>query len=107
MDTCAFIGGFTCLNDISDGSHANEFRTKSFVHSSPFGPVLGSSDQIPDHPRIRLWRYGDLQVDVTDDEFITTSQELTASYSTYVTLEAGDVIWIGNPSESKTRTEWR
>ncbi|MDX1746145.1 MAG: fumarylacetoacetate hydrolase family protein, partial [Halobacteriales archaeon] len=97
----AVIAGYTCLNDISDGSHTNEFRTKSFDHSAPIGPVLASRDRVPAQPRIRLWRNGKLEVDLTDDEFIYTPQELVAAYSTYVTLEPGDVIGTGNPGGSQ------
>lgn len=95
------IAGYTCLNDISDGSHSNEFRTKSFDNAAPIGPVLASPDLVPDVPRIRLWQNGELRVDVTDDAFVYTPPELVAAYSTYVTLEPGDVIGTGNPGGSE------
>ena len=95
------IAGYTCLNDISDGSQDNEFRTKSFDHSAPIGPVLAGPDRVPNQPRIRLWQNGDRRVDVTDDAFIYTPPELVAAYSQHVTLEPGDVIGTGNPGGSK------
>lgn len=99
-DATEVIAGYTCLNDISDGSHDNEFRMKSFDNAAPIGPVLASPDRVPDQPRIRLWQNGDLRVDVTDDAFIYSPTELVAAYSRYVTLEPGDVIGTGNPGGS-------
>lgn len=96
------VAGYTCLNDISDGSHDNEFRTKSFDNAAPIGPVLASPDRVPAQPRIRLWQNGDLRVDVTDDAFIYSPTELIAAYSEHVTLEPGDVIGTGNPGGSRT-----
>jgi 2-keto-4-pentenoate hydratase/2-oxohepta-3-ene-1,7-dioic acid hydratase in catechol pathway len=95
--------GYTCLNDVtardlqfSDGQYV---RSKSLDTFCPMGPVVVTSDELPDPGdlAVRSWRNGELMQDSRTSELIFDVAELVAFCSRAFTLEPGDVIATGTP----------
>jgi 2-keto-4-pentenoate hydratase/2-oxohepta-3-ene-1,7-dioic acid hydratase in catechol pathway len=95
------IAGFTCVNDISNRDdqrvETNWVRGKSFDDSGPIGPVIASPEDVPDDAAIRCRVNGELRQDSSRSHLIFSIPELIEEITTYVTLEAGDVIATGTP----------
>ncbi len=108
------IAGYTCLNDVSNRDDQREeqnwIRGKAFDGAAPIGPVLATPDELPEDAAISLRVNGDVRQESTIDLMYFSVPELIEEITTYVTLEAGDVIATGTPegvTHSRTATESR
>jgi 2,4-didehydro-3-deoxy-L-rhamnonate hydrolase len=96
--------GYTCVNDVSarDLQYADRqfVRAKSLDTFCPMGPVLVTTDEIPDPGRlaVRSYRNGQLMQDGHTSDLIFSVQHLVAFCSRAFTLEPGDVIATGTPA---------
>jgi len=98
----AAIAGYTVMNDVSVRDWQNRTKQflqgKTFEHSTPLGPWLVTSDEVPD---------GGLPISTTvDGETVQSSStaelvfgpvDLVIYLSTILTLNPGDVIATGTP----------
>jgi len=108
QDALAVVLGYTCANDVSarDWQKRKELgggqwcRGKSFDTFAPLGPVLATSEAIPDPNALglRTWLNGELVQDARTDDMIFDVASLIAFLSGSTTLEAGTVILTGTPS---------
>ena len=102
-DALAHIAGYSCYNDgsIRDWQyHTTQFLPgKNFVGTGAFGPWLVTSDEIPDPTSLRLTvrLNGTVMQSATVDMMITSIPGQIAYISSFVSLEAGDVIVTGTP----------
>ena len=96
------IRGYTCVNDISNRDdqqvEQNWIRGKAFDHAAPIGPVIAPPEELSDDAAIRLLHNGEVKQDSTIDQLIFSIPELIEEITTYMTLEAGDVISTGTPA---------
>jgi 2-keto-4-pentenoate hydratase/2-oxohepta-3-ene-1,7-dioic acid hydratase in catechol pathway len=96
--------GYTCVNDVSarDLQYADKqfVRAKSLDTFCPMGPVLVTTDEIPDPGTlaVRSYRNGELMQDGHTSDLIFGVPELVAFCSRAFTLEPGDVIATGTPA---------
>jgi 2-keto-4-pentenoate hydratase/2-oxohepta-3-ene-1,7-dioic acid hydratase in catechol pathway len=96
--------GYTCVNDVSarDLQYADKqfVRAKSLDTFCPMGPVLVTTDEIPDPGTlaVRSYRNGVLMQDGHTSDLIFSVPELVAFCSRAFTLEPGDVIATGTPA---------
>jgi len=100
-----YVGGYTCGHDVSArdwqfrGEEKQWIIGKTFDTFAPVGPVLVTSDEIPDphHLQIRLRRNGVTLQDSNTREFIFGVPHLLSYLSQVMTLEPGDLIFTGTP----------
>ena len=100
------VFGYTVINDLSardlqHGRPENQwFLGKSLDGSCPMGPVLVSTDEIPDPQQLEIA----LRVNGVEKQHSNTRNmifpvaAIIADLSHYLTLEPGDVITTGTPS---------
>lgn len=97
------VFGYSVINDISarDNRRAGQWIfSKGMDSYAPFGPVIVTSDEIPDPQTLDLF----LSVNGVEKQRSNTSHmlfkvdELIADLSTGITLEPGDVIASGTPA---------
>ncbi len=100
-DAEGIVAGYTCVNDISNRDdqlvETNWVRGKSFDDAAPVGPVIASPEDVPDDASIRCRVNGELKQDSSRNRFIFSVPELIEEITSYMTLEAGDVISTGTP----------
>jgi len=95
------IAGYTCINDVSDREaqqwETNWVRAKAFDTSAPLGPYIVSPDEVtfPLHIITRL--NGRVVQNGSTQDMLFSIPEIIAELSTFMTLEAGDVIATGTP----------
>ena len=97
------VFGYTVFNDVS--ARDLQFRTsqwfkgKALDGSCPMGPVIVTSDEIPDPQRLRLRLSvnGVLKQDSNTADMIFSVARIIADLSAGMTLEAGDCISTGTP----------
>ncbi len=98
-----YVAGYTCLNDVTarDLQWADKqwVRGKSLDTFAPMGPVMVTSDELPDPHTlaIRCWVNGELRQESNTDQLIHTVPKLIAFCSQAFTLEPGDIITTGTP----------
>lgn len=101
-DAMDVVRGFTCLNDLSNRDDQNKetnwVRGKAFDGAAPVGPVVADPEHVPDDAFVRLRVNGDLKQDGSRDQLYFDVPTLIEEITTYMTLEAGDVISTGTPS---------
>merc|ERR1712232_257966 len=103
-----YVLGYTVANDLStrDWQKVPELagsqwcRSKGFDGFSPLGPVLVTSDEIPNPNNLKLRSYvnGEKRQDSTTSDFIFNVQEIVSFLSNGCTLEPGTVIMTGTPA---------
>lgn len=102
----AVIAGYTCVNDLSNRDdqldqertgRADMVRGKAFDNAAPIGPVVATPDEVSQDARIESRINGNLVQEIRRDRQIFSVDELIAEISSYLTLEAGDVISTGTP----------
>lgn len=98
-----YVFGYTAINDITARNiqfqEPQWSRCKSFDQFTPIGPVVVTTDEIPDPQALRLTTDVDgLRVqDSTTGYMVRTVAELIASISQSLTLLPGTVISTGSP----------
>jgi len=99
-----FVGAYTCLHDATarelQRGDGQWIRGKSLDTLCPIGPVLVTSDEIPDPGvlPIRCRVNGEVLQDSNTRELIFSVPQLIAYCSRMFTLEPGDVIATGTPA---------
>jgi len=101
-DAWDVVRGFTCLDDISNRDdqdvEQNWIRGKAFDGSAPLGPAIAPAEDVPEDASIELRVNGETKQSSTREEFIFSVPELIEEITTYLTLEAGDVVSTGTPA---------
>lgn len=103
-DALSYVFGYTCVNDVSarDLQKADKqfVRAKSLDTFGPMGPVITTSDDIPDpqHLAIRAILNGVAVQDSNTSEMVFSVASIVAFCSRAFTLEPGDVIATGTPA---------
>jgi 2-keto-4-pentenoate hydratase/2-oxohepta-3-ene-1,7-dioic acid hydratase in catechol pathway len=104
-DALEYVLGYTCANDVSARDWQNQHgggqwvKGKSFDTFCPLGPVLVTSDCIP-NPQllpIRTILNGQIRQESYTGEMIFSVAEIIAFLSASTTLKAGSVILTGTP----------
>jgi len=100
-DAMDVVAGFTCADDLSNRDdqqvEQNWIRGKAFDNAAPMGPVLATPDEVPDDATISLRVNGETRQESSIEHFIFSIPELIEEITSYMTLEAGDVILTGTP----------
>ena len=101
-DAMDVVRGFTCVDDLSNRDdqrvEQNWIRGKAFDGAAPMGPVVATPEEVPDDASVELRVNGETKQSSSRSEFIFTVPELIEEITTYMTLEAGDVIITGTPA---------
>jgi acylpyruvate hydrolase len=98
------IAGYTVMNDISARDWQRRttqwLQGKTFESTTPIGPVLVTTDEIGEHPdmRIRCWVNDELMQDARTGDLVFDPATIVSYVSQILTLEPGDVIATGTPS---------
>lgn len=95
--------GYTAFNDLS--ARRKQIETPQFTlgknadRSGPIGPVLVTSDELPDPSGLRLqtWVNGEVVQDGNTRDLIHSVGKIIAYITDTVTLQPGDVIATGTP----------
>jgi 2-keto-4-pentenoate hydratase/2-oxohepta-3-ene-1,7-dioic acid hydratase in catechol pathway len=109
------IAGYTILNDVSVRDY--QMRTsqwmlgKVFDTHAPCGPVIVTSDEIPDPQTLTIRTSIDGQVlqDSNTAQLVFDVPRLVAELSSIMTLEPGDIVATGTPAgvgTSRTPKRW-
>jgi 2-keto-4-pentenoate hydratase/2-oxohepta-3-ene-1,7-dioic acid hydratase in catechol pathway len=103
-DALSYVFGYTCVNDVSarDLQRADKqyVRAKSLDTFGPMGPVITTTDEIPDPQRLAIRGIlNDVAVqDSNTSQMVFSVARIVAFCSRAFTLEPGDVIATGTPS---------
>lgn len=105
-DAMSVVEGFTCGNDLSNRDDQymemdrrwGLFRGKAFDNSAPIGPVVADPEHVPLDATLELRVNGKTKQRSSRDKMIFTVPEIIEEVTKYMTLEPGDVILTGTPS---------
>jgi 2-keto-4-pentenoate hydratase/2-oxohepta-3-ene-1,7-dioic acid hydratase in catechol pathway len=103
-DALQHVFGYTVVNDISardiQGRHKQFFLGKSLDASSPIGPCIVTSDELPDPQRLalRCWVNDVLKQESNTARQIFAVATTISILSRSMSLEPGDIIATGTPS---------
>jgi 2-keto-4-pentenoate hydratase/2-oxohepta-3-ene-1,7-dioic acid hydratase in catechol pathway len=96
------IWGYTCFNDISDrvaqSWELNWVRAKGFDTAAVLGPILVSPDELREPLTIETCVNGQLRQRSDTSQLIFTIPQIIEEITSFMTLEAGDVIATGTPA---------
>lgn len=100
-DAMDVVAGFTCMNDISNRDDQNReqnwVRGKAFDNAAPLGPVIATPDEVPADAAVELRVDGETKQSGNRSQLMFDVPTLIEEITTYLTLEAGDVIATGTP----------
>ena len=100
-DAMDVVAGFTCMNDVSNRDDQNReqnwVRGKAFDNAAPLGPVLATPDEVPADASVELHVNGERKQSGDRSQLAFDVPTLIEEITTYLTLEAGDVIATGTP----------
>jgi acylpyruvate hydrolase len=102
-DALDYVGGYTILNDISVRDYqlrgSQWLPGKTVDRSTPVGPWIVTSDEIPDPQSLemRLDVDGEILQQANTARMVFTVAQAIAFISSVMTLEPGDVISTGTP----------
>ena len=104
-EALAYVGGYTCVNDISARDIQSSDSGKQWVLGKtpdgfcPVGPVLVTADDIPDPQvlNIRCVLNGQVVQNSNTKEMIFSVAHLISHISQFMTLMPGDLISTGTP----------
>ena len=103
VDALAYVGGYTCLNDVTDrvaqSSDGQWFRAKSRPTFAPIGPWVVTPDDLPDPTDLAISCSvnGEVRQSSRTSQLIFGVAALIAYCSANFDLEPGDVIATGTP----------
>jgi acylpyruvate hydrolase len=98
------IAGFTVGNDVSERSYQHRtsqwMQGKSWDRTTPVGPVLVTTDELGVCPDLAMTCSldGDVKQSSRTSDMIFTPPEVVAYVSSIMTLEPGDLIFLGTPN---------
>ena len=99
-----FVAGYTVVNDVTAGAYTAEdiqlMRGKNIDTFCPMGPVLVTRDEIADAGNLRVATTvnGVARQESSTANLIFGVAELIEYFSSFLTLERGDVIATGTPA---------
>ena len=104
-EALAYVGGYTCVNDVSARDIQSSDSGKQWVLGKtpdgfcPVGPVLVTADDIPDPQvlNIRCVLNGQVVQNSNTKEMIFNVAHLISHISQFMTLMPGDLISTGTP----------
>lgn len=108
-DALDHVAGYTVLNDVTarnvqrlragDSDALDWFSSKAMERTTPVGPAVVTTDEIPDPQALRIAsRYnGELMQDEETSLMIYDTAELISYASSRLTLQPGDVVATGTP----------
>ena len=103
-DALSYVLGYTCVNDVSARDLQKQdrqfVRAKSLDTFGPVGPVIVTSDEIPDPQRLSIKGIlnGVAVQDSNTSEMIFSVARIVSFCSRAFTLEPGDIIATGTPA---------
>lgn len=104
-----YVAGYTVLNDVTqrdlqyvrakDEEWLDWFSAKAMEHTTPVGPAVVTTDEVPDPSDLHITtRFnGEVVQDEATELMIYDTAELVSYVSSRVTLQPGDVIATGTP----------
>jgi 2-keto-4-pentenoate hydratase/2-oxohepta-3-ene-1,7-dioic acid hydratase in catechol pathway len=98
-----YVFGYTCCNDVTarDAQYGDGqwVRGKSFDTFCPMGPVIVTTDELPDPQSLRVSCRvnGEIRQDASTKDMVFGVASLVSYLSQVITLEPGDVISTGTP----------
>jgi acylpyruvate hydrolase len=98
------IAGFTVGNDVSERSYQHRtsqwMQGKSWDRTTPVGPMLVTTDELGVSPDLAMTCSldGDVKQSSRTSDMIFTPPEVVAYVSSIMTLEPGDLIFLGTPN---------
>ena len=100
-DAMDVVAGFTCMNDVSNRDDQNReqnwVRGKAFDNAAPLGPVVATPDEVPADAAVELRVNGETKQSGDRSQLMFDVPTLIEAITSYLTLEAGDVIATGTP----------
>ena len=102
-DAAGAIAGYVVVNDVSERAFQTErggqwSKGKSAETFNPCGPWLVTPDEVDvDDLRLRSWVNGELKQDGNTRDMVHDIPSLIAHLSSFMTLNAGDLILTGTP----------
>jgi len=101
QEAAAAIAGYTVLNDVSMRDWQNRtlqwLQGKSFEGTTPVGPVLATTDEVPASARITTEVDGELLQEGRIDDLVFGPAAIVAYISQIFPLDPGDIIATGTP----------
>jgi 2-keto-4-pentenoate hydratase/2-oxohepta-3-ene-1,7-dioic acid hydratase in catechol pathway len=102
-DALAHVAGYTIMNDVSARDYqknSGHSLAKSFDTFAPMGPVLVTTDEVPDPQQLTLCTRvsGEVMQQSSIGEMIFDIPALIEYISAAATLEPGDLITTGTPA---------
>jgi len=103
-DALEYVGGYTCMNDVSDREaqflEGQWSRAKSYDTFGPLGPRVVPAAEIGDPQRLAISARlnGEVMQSSNTSQMIHSVASLIAFISSRITLEPGDVIATGTPA---------
>jgi len=110
-DALNHVAGYTIANDVTmrdyQGKTHQWMQGKAWDRSTPVGPWLVTTDEIPDPTQLTLRTIvnGDVLQETTTDLMIFPIPTLVSTISEFATLEPGDLILTGTPAGVGFRRE--
>ncbi|MDX1746971.1 MAG: fumarylacetoacetate hydrolase family protein [Halobacteriales archaeon] len=103
-DAMDVVAGFTCANDITTHTQRDPYgvRFKSVDNTCPVGPVVATPDEVPDDATIETRVNGETRQSHTRESLLFSIPEIIEEITTYLTLEAGDIVPTGASPEIGT-----
>ena len=103
-DALDHVQGYTIGNDITIRDFVTNWyrppvKAKNWDTFGPLGPVLVTTDEIPDPSSLDLRTYvnGELRQTGNTRDLIHTIPQLIEYITEFMTLEPGDMLWTGTP----------
>jgi 2-keto-4-pentenoate hydratase/2-oxohepta-3-ene-1,7-dioic acid hydratase in catechol pathway len=103
-DALDYVGGYTCMNDVSDREaqfiEGQWSRAKSYDTFGPLGPRVVPAAEIGDPQRLAISARlnGEVMQSSNTSQMIHSVASLIAFISSRITLEPGDLIATGTPA---------
>lgn len=100
----SFVAGYTAVNDCTANDYVKEdvqlLRGKNLDGFLPMGPVFVTADEVGDPGRltIRTEVDGEVRQNASTDQMVFDVQDIICYFSSFMTLEPGDVIASGTPA---------
>ena len=103
-DAMDVVAGFTCVDDITTHTQRDPYgvRVKSVDNSCPVGPVVATPDEVPADATIETRVNGETRQSHTRESLRFSIPEIIEEITTYLTLEAGDIVPTGASPEIGT-----
>ncbi|UVL76671.1 fumarylacetoacetate hydrolase family protein [Pseudomonas putida] len=103
-DALAYVAGYTVCNDYAIRDYLENYyrpnlRVKNRDATTPVGPWIVDAADVPDvsNLKLRTWINGELKQEGTTADMIFDIPQLIEYFSSFMTLQPGDMIATGTP----------